>query len=142
VIAPHAVAVNPTFNKIYLANANSAAISGNGGLTIIDGFTNSFVTINHPNVNTEGNVFDTANLAVDIVTNRLYLANASSNNVMVFDGFTNSTTTIADPQAEAPKAVAVNPATSKVYVVNNVSNNITVIDGLQRNSALRWLRHL
>ena len=125
---PHAVVVNPISNRIYLANANNAGINGNGGVTVVDGFTNSFLTVTDPNASTECNVFDTGNVAVDTIKNRVYVANACSNNITVLDGFTNLTTTIADPNATNPKAVAVNPVTGKVYVVNSVSNNLTVID--------------
>ena len=66
-------------------------------------------------------------LAVNPVTNKIYIANYSGNNVTVIDGATNATTTVAT--GTTPSAVAVNPLTNKIYVVNNGSNNVTVIDG-------------
>jgi YVTN family beta-propeller protein len=68
-------------------------------------------------------------VAVNPVTNKIYVPNYGSNNVTVIDGATNSTTTVTDPNANAPLAVVVNPVTNKIYVVNFGSNNVTVIDG-------------
>ena len=66
-------------------------------------------------------------MAVNPVTNKIYVANSDSNNVTVIDGATNSTTTV--PVGHRPAAVAVNPVTNKIYVANSGSNNVTVIDG-------------
>ena len=65
-------------------------------------------------------------VAVNPVTNKIYVAN-SSGTVTVIDGATNTTTTVA--AGTAPIAVAVNPVTNKIYVANQGSNNVTVIDG-------------
>src|SRR6266704_2192186 len=68
-------------------------------------------------------------VAVNPVTNKIYVANNCSNNVTVIDGATNSSTAVnAGP---SPSAVAVNPMTNRVYVGSNLSsaNNVTVIDG-------------
>jgi len=61
------------------------------------------------------------------VTNRIYVANTSSDSVTVIDGSTNTTTTAA--AGTQPCAVAVNPVTNRIYVVNGRSDNVTVIDG-------------
>ncbi len=66
-------------------------------------------------------------VAVNPVTNKIYVANGSSNNVTVIDGATNALTTLA--AGTGPRAVAINPVTNKIYVVNQSSNNVTVIDG-------------
>src|SRR5437899_36581 len=66
-------------------------------------------------------------VAVNPVTNRIYVANYDNNSVTVIDGATNSTTTVA--AGEYPIAVAVNPATNRIYVANYNSNDVTVIDG-------------
>ena len=65
-------------------------------------------------------------MAVNPVTNKIYVANYSSN-VTVIDGATNSTTTVG--AGSNPIAVAVNPVTNKIYVANYSSNTVTVIDG-------------
>ncbi len=66
-------------------------------------------------------------VAVNLVTNKVYVANLSSNTVTVIDGASNST--VAVPADQYPQAVAVNPVTNKIYVANSGSNDITVIDG-------------
>src|ERR1700746_3870449 len=68
-------------------------------------------------------------VAVNPVTNRIYVANQGSNNVTVIDGATNTTTTVTDPNATAAFSVAVNPVTKNIYVANQGSANVTVIDG-------------
>ncbi|MDQ6420513.1 X2-like carbohydrate binding domain-containing protein [Paenibacillus sp. LHD-117] len=66
-------------------------------------------------------------VAVNPVTNKIYVANMNSNNVTVIDGASNITTTVAT--GTKPQAITVNPVTNKIYVANNNSNNVTVIDG-------------
>ena len=88
-------------------------------MTVIDGATNDTTTVaagTHPRA-----------VAVNPVTNKIYVANYGSNNVTVIDGATNATTTVA--AGTSPYAVAVNPVTNKIYVANYGSDNVTVIDG-------------
>jgi YVTN family beta-propeller protein len=73
-------------------------------------------------------------VAVNPVTNKVYVANILGNSVTVIDGTTNGTTTVALPVGSYPRGVAVNPVTNKVYVANtgdgiSSSNTVTVIDG-------------
>jgi YVTN family beta-propeller protein len=127
---PQAVAANPVTNKIYVASGPQPTDqAGNlGNITVIDGATNSTTTVTDPNAN------DPSAVAVNPVTNKIYVANFSSNNVTVIDGSTNLTTTVMDPNAIAPAAVAVNTLTNKIYVANRGNGttnlgNVTVIDG-------------
>ena len=66
-------------------------------------------------------------VAINPVTNKIYVANVNSANVTVIDGANNTTATV--PVGTTPFAVAVNPVTNKIYVANSGSSNITVIDG-------------
>ena len=66
-------------------------------------------------------------VAVNPVTNKIYVANFDGDTVTVIDGATNSTATVS--VGDHPQAVAVNPETDKIYVVNNRSDSVTVIDG-------------
>ena len=50
-------------------------------------------------------------MAVNPVTNKIYVANYGSNNVTVIDGATNGTTTVT--AGNGPGAVAVNPVTEQ-----------------------------
>jgi len=132
---PIAVAVNEVTNKIYVANMGFGGPFGNGdpgSVTVIDGTTNSVTTIIDPNAN------GPERLAVDSVTNKIYVPNFWSGNVTVIDGATNTTTTVTDPNANGltAYAIALNPVTNKIYVLNNKlggfgnnPGNVTVIDG-------------
>src|SRR5579864_1816302 len=66
-------------------------------------------------------------IAVNIATNKIYVANTGSNNVTVIDGFTYATATVA--AGTSPSSLAINPVTNKIYIANWGSNNVTVIDG-------------
>jgi YVTN family beta-propeller protein len=73
-------------------------------------------------------------VAVNPVTNRIYVANYGSHNVTIIDGATNSTTTVAT--GSNPYCLAVDPVTNKVYVANRGSANVTVIDGATNSTIL------
>ncbi len=57
-----------------------------------------------------------AAVAVNPVTNKIYVANVNSANVTVIDGATNATSTVVG--WPSPRAVAVNPVTNKIYVAS------------------------
>jgi YVTN family beta-propeller protein len=66
-------------------------------------------------------------IAVNPNTNRIYVANESSNSVTVIDGATNATSTIA--VGPRPQYIAVNPATNRIYVSHGGDNTQAVIEG-------------
>ncbi len=66
-------------------------------------------------------------VAVNPVTNKMYVTNPNSNNVTVIDGATNTTATVAT--GTTPVAASVNTVTNKIYISNAGSSNVTVIDG-------------
>ena len=74
-------------------------------------------------------------VAVNSVTNKIYVANLDGNTVTVIDGATNNIATVN--VGEFPNEVAVNPVTNKIYVTNLCGNEhnclssgtVTVIDG-------------
>ena len=76
-------------------------------VTVIDGVAdNAVATITvgtHPQA-----------VAVNPVTDKIYVANRDSNTVTVIDGTTNATTTV--PVGNQPTAIAVNPVTNKAYI--------------------------
>jgi len=67
-------------------------------------------------------------LAVNSTTNKIYVANAGTNNVSVMDGSTDTVTKTINVGTN-PRGVCVNSTTNKIYVANNGSNNVSVIDG-------------
>jgi YVTN family beta-propeller protein len=66
-------------------------------------------------------------VAINPVTNKIYVGNYGGNNVTVIDGATNKTTTI--PNVHSPFSIAVNTETDRIYVANDANNSVTVIDG-------------
>jgi DNA-binding beta-propeller fold protein YncE len=131
-IDPCSLAVNPSTNRIYVANC------GSGNVSLLDGVSNATTTIVDRNATSLAPVA----IAVNPTTNRIYVANKDMlgnkpGNVTVIDGATNSTVTVTDPSAVGPNAVAVNTVTNRIYVTNGGScqapatnhGNVTVIDG-------------
>jgi len=72
-------------------------------------------------------------VAVNSVTNKIYVANQNSNNMTVIDGATNSTATVST--GTTPAALAINPVTNKIYVANQNSATLTVIDGATNHTS-------
>ncbi len=73
-------------------------------------------------------------IAVNPVTNTVYVANELSNNVTVIDGTTLATTNVA--VGARPQFIAMNAATNKVYVSNGGDSTQTVIDGATLRTAV------
>ena len=125
---PTILAVNSVTNKIYVANycGTSETCNGSGPdtVTVIDGTTLSTTTV------TVG--YGPQGIAINSVTNKIYVANTNGNNVTVIDGATLSTATVA--VGSLPGAVAVNPVTNKIYVLND-DGTMTVIDGATRSTS-------
>jgi YVTN family beta-propeller protein len=104
--------------QFFLTDPAVPEITGN--VTVIDGSSNAVTTMITAGVGP---------LAVNSVTNKIYVPNHASNVVNVIDG-AGGTVTVTVPEGTGPAAVAVNPVTNKIYVANNDSNNVTVIDGV------------
>jgi YVTN family beta-propeller protein len=115
---PTAVAVNPTADKIYVANRDS------NNVTVINGVTNGTTTVR------TGTGPDA--LAVNTITSKVYVAN-SGGTVTVIDGGTNQTSTVNAGQY--PFAIAVNATTNKIYVANHDSNTVTVVNGSNNSTS-------
>ena len=107
------IAVNPSTNRIYVANAIGNKV------IVIDGATNFIVA--QVSVNTPHGI------GVNPATNRIYVSD-SANSVSVIDGASNAVV-MTIPVGSGPFGVGVNPATNRIYVANNGSNNVSVVDG-------------
>lgn len=155
---PASIAVSPITNRIYVANSTGASISvidgasyavtsvalgsnprdvalnvltdriytcnDNGTLSVINGANNSVITT----VTAGPSYASPWGLAVDVVTNRIYVVNNGSSNVAVIDGASNTLTSTVTV-GNQPYAVALNPVTNRLYVTNFSSSTVTVIDG-------------
>ncbi len=75
-----------------------------------------------------GNGINPGGVGVNKTTNRIYVANETSNNVSVIDGATDLVIETI-PVGSEPRKVSVNPATNRIYVTNSRSDNVSVIDG-------------
>ena len=124
---PRHIAVNPTTNKVYVANtgSNTVSVIGGGG-----DITNPPHIIKNIRV---GNQPDA--IAVNPTTNKVYVANTGSNTVSMIDGKTNNVTSVIKVTGKQPLGIAVNPKTNKVYVANTGNNTVSVIkdDGSNTN---------
>ena len=67
-------------------------------------------------------------IAVNKVTNKIYVANWAGQSVTVIDGATDNTDTVYVPQIDV-LGLAVNEVTNKIYVTDDSSDAFTVIDG-------------
>ena len=116
---PIGVAVNPSTNKIYVANDFSNTVS------IIDGSTDKVDATINVGISPYG-------IGVNPLNNRIYVSNRDSGTVSVIDGSTNNQ--IANVSTgKRPLSVAVNPSTSLIYVTNIDSNTVSIIDGITNN---------
>src|SRR5262249_32419822 len=113
----------PVSNKIYVANQGLAGAT-EGSITVIDGETNTTTNLIDHNAGTPNEV------AVNPITNKIYVANGTTDNITVIHGRKDALIgTIADPKASGAARVAVNSVTNRIYVSNTLSENMTVIDG-------------
>ena len=153
---PVVVAVDPVTNTIYVVNNNCIdypnPCAGNGTVTVIDGVTLATNTV------TVGSY--PYGIAVNPMTNQIYVANVCGNDVTcstysgtvtVIDGVTLGATTV--PVGANPYAPVVNSVTNQIYVPNACGNDptcasphgpgtVTVIDGATDStvsSAIIWI---
>jgi uncharacterized protein (TIGR03437 family) len=68
-------------------------------------------------------------IAVNAATNKIYVANPSSNSATIIDGASNSTITIPIAGSNQPAGFAINSTTNKIYVANGNDNAVSIIDG-------------
>jgi YVTN family beta-propeller protein len=110
---PMALAVDQKLNKIYVVN------QGSNSLTVIDGATDSPVTVPVGH-------YPTA-VAVNPATGRVYVVNHSDSTVSVLQPPNYSVRTV--PTGKWPQSVAVNPVTNGIYITNDGDNTVSVING-------------
>jgi YVTN family beta-propeller protein len=72
-------------------------------------------------------------MAVNAMTNQVYVANSASASLSVIEGASGTVTTLGTGQS--PAAVAVDPLTNSVYIANSASGTVTVIDGATQQSS-------
>ncbi len=114
--SPGLIAVNPVTNLVYFSNLATS-------LAVLDGSTNQIVdTI----ITADG----IQGIAVNSVTNRIYLAESTPGvQMVVVNGSTNVPTTVQIPNACFLTYVAVDSALNRIYVVDNDCSGLYVIGG-------------
>lgn len=119
-IAACSLAVNPDTNRIFVGICDSDFGAGPDKVMVIDGATDAVlasITVgNHPSA-----------IAVNVNTNRVYVASRGSDSVSVIDGHTNWVIAMLDVGVQ-PVGIAVDPTTNRIYVANSESDTITVIE--------------
>lgn len=112
---PRGVAVNPSTDRVYVANNVSNNVS------VIDGTANSVLTTVPVGDGPTG-------VAVNPTTHWIYVPNSDSDTVSVIDGITN--TVIDTIPVGDPRAVAVDDVGNRIYVLNSDGPaSLWVIDG-------------
>jgi YVTN family beta-propeller protein len=140
---PLDVAVNPANDTVYVLNQTP---TGPTTVSVIDGATcNARVTSGcgqTPPTVTVGHGSGPEGLAVNQVTNTVYVVNTGDNTVSVIDGATcngkvtsgcRRTPAHVDVGRQGFGFVAVDPATDLVYVSNYLDDTVSVIDGATCN---------
>jgi YVTN family beta-propeller protein len=134
---PVGVALNPTTDRIYVANFSW----GSGSVSVIDATTNTEIDTDGNPVNGITRIPVGARphlVAVNTITNRIYVANWGNDDVSVIDGASNTEIDTDGnpangitriPVGSRPNGADANPTTNRVYIGNAASQDVSVIDG-------------
>jgi YVTN family beta-propeller protein len=77
-----------------------------------------------------------SSIALNPVTNRIYVGSETGDLIKVIDGATNDTATVI--VGNKPMAAAVNPVTNRLYVANGTGNEVLVVqDNPARDTKVR-----
>jgi YVTN family beta-propeller protein len=136
-------AINPSTETLYVLNA------GNNTVSMIDTAScNAEVTSRCGAVPPVANVGNgPTDVAVDAVTNTVYVTNSGDDTVSLLDAATcNATVTSGCDQQPTrllrtglgPQAISVDPATDTLYVTNGEDDTESVLNGAGCNSAAGW----
>lgn len=143
-LEPIAIAINEKTNTIYVAN------QGSNDVTVIDGKSNETTSIKlreDDDTLSEG-VLSPNDVAVNTVTNKIYVTGSQSNTLAVIDGATKKFAVLLlegeKPRTDGtpgtiqygttPTYAAVDEKANKVYVANFTSNDVTVVDGAKNET--------
>lgn len=121
------VVVNPRTNRVYMTgtrinNYISTPPAHFNEVTVMDGATNARIAAIPVGSQPQ-------HLAVNAVTNRIYVANVADHSVSVIDGATH-TVLATVPVAHEPQQVRVNATANRIYVLSTLDQAVTVLDGV------------
>lgn len=121
------VAINPVTNRLYVVRAN------NNDVAVFDAHTHAFlgaVAFGPPSaMGCPVIACDSNGIAVNPATNRIYVANPSSDRLTVIDGANNRVLTTISV-GKSPSQIGVNPVTNTLYVSNGDESSVSVINGM------------
>lgn len=106
-----AIVSSVELNKSFLINDDT--------MTVLDGSTDDSSTIHVRN--------RAWGLAVNPVTNKIYVGNALGSTLSIVDGKSGSVSSVQ--VGETPCAIAVDAGSNRAYVANYASDSVTVLDG-------------
>ena len=106
-------AINYFTSRVYVATCNSNVEPIACSVTVVDALKNKVVT-SIPVTSTDGDGL--LGIAVNVLTNKIYVSNASDLVVDVIDGWTNKITGTLPISAGEPEGLAVNPFLNTLYV--------------------------
>lgn len=113
-INPHGVVVNQKTDKVY------AVETAQGAVTILDAIKGSSTAVKVGEAPVA--------IAINPVTNKIYVANSGGDTISVIDGSTDSVSANIKV-GPRPYTIAVNSATNKIYVTRTFGDTMTVING-------------
>ncbi len=117
------IAVNPVTHKVY-----AASDSASSSVTVLDGATNAATTVNYQESQPWA-------VAVNPVTNLIFIADNASGTVSVIDGSTNQLDEASPITVGSnPNALVVDATNNLVYVSNSNSSSVSVINGASLTS--------
>ena len=114
-IGPNSVVVNLTTNRVY-------ALDWSGNVAVIDGATNTHLTT--IDLDTDGTEY----IAVNPLTNWIYVGGEDDNRLWPIDGDTN---TPADPieLGDCVNSIDFDPVTNRIYVADDGEGSVYIVDG-------------
>lgn len=115
---PVGIGVNKNTEKVYIV------LWGDSSVDVINAVTNAFITnINLVNSEEKGGV------AVNPVTNKIYVPDVSVSGAVTVINGTTDTVTGSVAVGNSPISAAVNTATNRIYVTNKGDGSVSVING-------------
>jgi DNA-binding beta-propeller fold protein YncE len=131
--APYGVFVDITRNKLYVINGGADSILGFNNAAMASGNTAPNRTISGVATTMSG----PSGGALDMLQDRLYVANTGSNSILVFNAISTTSGNIAPNRTIAgvltglnqPRDLYLDPAGDRLYVANAVGNSVLMFDG-------------
>ncbi len=119
---PAAIGVNPNTNKIYVIHDNDNATVLDGSSNTVSKTIDFYIATDYPGV------------AVNPVTNKIFIAATYDTDIIVLDGSTDTElgsfyTDFSDYDGCYPNGIAVNPVTDKLYIIDWADEIVYVYEG-------------